>query len=132
MMTIQTESDMIKLANLDNNISIIDQLGEHESPAILVNVFTVDPSETDRVMEAWIRDAEFMKRQRGFIWTQLHRGIGRSSTFMNYAVWEDVDAFKTAFEHPEFRRQLADYPPSAVARPLLFRKISVPGICVSS
>jgi len=61
MMAIQTESNVIKLANLDNNISIIDQLGEHESPAILVNVFTVDPSETDRMMEAWIRDAEFME-----------------------------------------------------------------------
>lgn len=131
MMAIQTESDMIKLANLDNNISIIDQLGEHESPAILVNVFTVDPSETDRMMEAWIRDAEFMKLQPGFIWTQLHRGLGRSSTFMNYAVWESVDAFKTAFEHPESRRACRLSAERRRAAPPVPQDIRA-GICVSS
>jgi hypothetical protein len=44
------ESDMIKMANLDDKISIIDQLVEDESPVVLVNVFTVDPGEADRVM----------------------------------------------------------------------------------
>ena len=48
---------------------------------------------------------------------------------MNYAVWESVDAFRTAFENPEFRRQISEYPPSAVSRPHLFRKVSVPGNC---
>jgi hypothetical protein len=45
MMPIRSESDMVKLASLDDYISIIDQLGEKESPVVLVNVFTVDPSE---------------------------------------------------------------------------------------
>jgi quinol monooxygenase YgiN len=102
----------------------MDQLGENESPVVLVNVFTVDPSEADNVLAAWTRDAAFMKRQPGFIWAQLHRGIGNSTTFMNYAVWESVAAFKTAFENPEFRRHITDYPPSAVSRPHLFRKVS--------
>lgn len=74
MMPIRMESDMVKLASLDDNISIIDQLGENKSPVVLVNVFTVDPSEADNVLAAWTRDAAFMKRQPGFIWTQLHRG----------------------------------------------------------
>jgi hypothetical protein len=43
MMPIRMESDMVKLASLDDNISIIDQLGENKSPVVLVNVFTVDP-----------------------------------------------------------------------------------------
>lgn len=123
---------MVKFGNLDDKISIIDQLGEDESPVVLVNVFTADPGEANGVIEAWTRDAEFMKRQPDFIWTQLHRGIGESTTFMNYAVWESVAAFKTAFEHPEFQRQIADYPSSTVARPHLFRKMAVPGICVAS
>ena len=42
-----------------------------------------------------------------------------------------MGAFKTAFENPEFRRHITDYPLSAVSRPHLFRKVSVPGICVS-
>lgn len=126
-----TEDNLVKIANLDDTISIIDQLGEDDSPVVLVNIFTVDQDEADSLIEAWTRDAEFMKRQRGFISTQLHRGIGKSSAFLNYAVWESVGAFKAAFGNAEFQRQLAAYPPSAVARPLLFRKISVPGICVA-
>ena len=97
----------------------MDQLGESNSPVVLVNVFTVDPSEADNVLVT--RDAAFMKRQQGFIWAQLHRGIGNSTTFMNYAVWESVAAFKTAFENPEFRRHIT---PSAVSRPYLSRKVS--------
>lgn len=122
---------MVQFAKLDNSISLEDQLGEGDAPVTLVNIFTVDPGEEEGVMNAWKNDAEFMKRQPGFISTQLHGGIGDSHTFMNYAVWESVAHFKAAFENPEFQRQIAAYPPSAVSRPHLFRKIAVPGICVS-
>jgi len=122
---------MVKFANLDETISITDQLGETGSPVVLVNVFSSAPEDADGLIEAWTRDAAFMKQQPGFIWTQLHRGIGDSNTFMNYAVWESVAAFKAAFEHPDFQRQIADYPESTVSRPHLFRKLAVPGICVA-
>ncbi len=121
---------MVQFANLDNRVSITDQLNEEAAPVVLVNVFTVDPEEVGGVMESWAKDAAIMKRQPGFIWTQLHRGIGESSTFMNYAVWESVAAFRAAFENPEFQRQVASYPKSAVSRPHLFRKLAVPGICL--
>lgn len=122
---------MVQFANLDENVSVLDQLNEEESPVVLVNVFTVNPNEADGMLTSWAEDAAFMKRQPGFISTQLHRGIGESTTFMNYAVWESVAAFKAAFEHPEFQSQIQSYPQSAVSRPHLFRKISVPGICVA-
>ena len=35
--------------------------------------------------------------------SQLHRGIGGSCAFLNYAVWESVGHFRRAFIHPEFR-----------------------------
>ena len=67
----------------------------------------------------------------GLIPTQLHRGIGGGScVFLNYAVWESTAHFKRAFHNPEFRSQLRHYPPSALASPLLFRKLAVPGACV--
>ncbi len=124
---------MVKFANLDERIGIVDQLdqlGESVSPVVLVNVFTVDSREAEDVIAASTTDAEFMKRQPGFIWTQLHRGIGGSSTFLNYAVWESVAAFRAAFEHPEFQGKIDAYPPSAVSQPHLFRKVAIPGICV--
>lgn len=122
---------MVQFANLDDKISVIDQLDVEQSPVALVNIFTVSQDEADGVVEARTRDAEFMKRRPSFISTQLHRGIGDSTTFMNCAVWESVAAFRAAFEHPEFQRQIAEYPPNAVSRPHLFRKLAVPGICIA-
>jgi len=72
-----------------------------------------------------------MKRQPGFISTQLHRAIGESPTYLNYAVWESTAAFRAAFTHPEFLAKLSTYPRSAVASPHLFQKVAVPGICVA-
>jgi heme-degrading monooxygenase HmoA len=73
-----------------------------------------------------------MKRQPGFISTQLHRGIAGSTTFMNYAVWESVGHFRAAFNNPDFQKALEHYPPSAVASPHLFTRVAVPNICVGS
>jgi heme-degrading monooxygenase HmoA len=73
-----------------------------------------------------------MKRQPGFISTQLHRAVGENPTYLNYAVWESVTAFRAAFTHPDFRARLSAYPTSAVATPHLFQKIAVPDICVAS
>jgi heme-degrading monooxygenase HmoA len=69
-----------------------------------------------------------MKRQPGFISTQLHRGTAGSSTFVNVAEWESASALGEAFRSPEFQSRLARYPGSAVASPHVFRKVAVPGI----
>jgi heme-degrading monooxygenase HmoA len=98
---------------------------------VLVNVFTLDKQDEQTFLEAWQDDALFMKTQPGFISTQLHRAIGESPTYLNYAVWESTAAFRDAFGRPEFRAKLSAYPPSAVASPHLFQKIAAPGICVA-
>jgi heme-degrading monooxygenase HmoA len=72
-----------------------------------------------------------MKKQPGYISTQLHRGIGGSCTFFNYAVWESVGPFRAAFTNPEFRAALVAYPSSVVASPHLFAKVAVPNLCTS-
>jgi hypothetical protein len=118
---------MVKLASLDDNISIIDPLAENEPPVVLVNVFTVDPSEADNVLASWTRDAAFMKRQPGFIWTQLHRRYRQQH---NLHELRGVGK-RGGIQNRQFQRHITDYPPSAVSRPHLFRKVSVPGICVS-
>ena len=76
-------------------------------------------------------DAASMKRQPGFISTQLHRAVGHNPTYLNYAVWESTAAFRAAFTHPEFAAKLSTYPSSAVAMPHLFQKVAVPDICVA-
>ena len=61
----------------------------------------------------------------------LHRAIGDSPTYLNYAVLESTAHYRTAFTHPEFKAGLAAYPSSVVATPHLFQTVAVPGICVA-
>ena len=119
------------LRPLDPNFPIERQLGIDAAPVVLVNVFTLDKADEQAFLDAWTVDAAFMKRQPGFIATQLHRAIGESPAYLNYAVWESTEAFRAAFTHPEFRATLAAYPASAVASPHLFQKVAAPGICVA-
>jgi heme-degrading monooxygenase HmoA len=121
---------MPQLVEMDSNVSLFEQMEERVGSVILINIFTVEPEEADQLQEAWAADAAFMKQQPGFISTQLHRGIGGSSVFFNYAVWESVEHFKQAFSNPDFQSKMKDYPPSAAASPHLVKKVAVPGICV--
>ena len=115
---------------LDPAFPIDRQIIIEMSPVVLVNVFTLDPADEATFLRAWQDDAQFMKRQPGFISTQLHRAIGDSPTYLNYAIWDSTADFRAAFTHPEFRAKIASYPSSAVASPHLFQKVAVPGICV--
>jgi len=119
------------LRPLDPAFPIERQLGIDAGPVVLVNVFTLDKADEQSFLQGWQADAAFMKRQPGFISTQLHRAIGESPTYLNYAVWQTTADFRAAFTHPEFRAKIAAYPSSAVASPHLFQKVAVPGICVA-
>ena len=122
---------MAKLIEMDPKVPVFEQMMNVDGGAvILINKFNVDPDEVDQFLSAWTADAAVMKRQPGFISTQLHRGIAGSSVFVNYAVWESTEHFKRAFGNPEFQSKLRDYPSSAVGSPHLFRKVAVAGICV--
>ena len=111
------ESIMPLLRPLDPAFPIDRQLAVDARPAVLVNVFTLDKADEQTFLKAWQDDAAFMKRQPGFVSTQLHRAIGESPTYLNYAVWESTAAFRAAFRQPEFRAKLSEYPSSAVASP---------------
>lgn len=121
---------MPQFVEMDRHVSLFEQMDEQVGSVILINTFTVEPEEAEQLQEAWALDAAFMKQQPGFISTQLHRGIGGSSVFFNYAVWESVEDFKRAFSNPEFQSKMANYPQSAAASPHLVKKVAVPGICV--
>ena len=116
---------------LDPAFPIERQLALEASPVVLVNYFTLDKADEAVFLEVWQDDAAFMKRQPGFISTQLHRAVGENLTYLNYAVWESNAHFRAAFTHPEFQAKLAAYPASGVATPHLFQKVAVSGICVA-
>jgi heme-degrading monooxygenase HmoA len=126
-----TETAMPLMRPLDPTFPIDRQIALEATSIVLINVFTLDKADEQTFLHAWQVDADFMKRQPGFISTQLHRAIGESPTYLNYAVWESTAEFRAAFTHPEFRAKLSAYPSSAVASPHLFQKVAVPGICVA-
>ena len=69
---------------------------DDNGPVILINKFSVVPEEFDQFLKGWATEAKKFKEQPGFISTQLHKGIGGSGTFVNYAVWESAAHFKEA------------------------------------
>jgi hypothetical protein len=122
---------MARFVDMDERVGIFAQMDEDIGPVILINKFSVNPEEFDMFMKGWAAEAEKFKEQPGFISTQLHKGIGGSGTFVNYAVWESAAHFKKAVSvvmDPQDR--MSAYPPSTVASPHLFKKVAVPGICI--
>jgi heme-degrading monooxygenase HmoA len=122
---------MSLLRPLDPAFPIERQIELDVSPVVLVNVFTMEKADEPTFLKVWQDDTAFMKRQPGFISTQLHRAIGESPTYFNYAVWESTAAFRAAFTNPGFLAKLSTCPASAVATPHLFQKVAVPDICVA-
>jgi len=121
---------MVQLKPLDPTVPIFQQISAEVSPVVLVNIFQVAAGDIPALLKAWEADANWMKQQPGYISTQLHQRIAGSTVFMNYAVWESVAHFRAAFTHPEFKKAMEHYPPSAVASPHLFTRLTVPNMCI--
>lgn len=122
---------MAKIVEMDKRASIFMQMEEDIGPVILIERIKVDVEESDLFIKGWATETKKFKKQAGFISTQLHKGIGGSSTFIIYAVWESAKHFKRAVNKiMDTQDRLAAFPPSTVASPHLFRKVAVPGICV--
>jgi quinol monooxygenase YgiN len=121
---------MSKFVETDEHIKLSEQLEENVGPIILINKFNVKPEEADQFLMAWEKDATYFKSQPGFISAQLHRGIGGSGVFVNYAVWESTALFKKALSNIDIQELLSGYPASAIVSPHLFKKVAVSGICV--
>jgi quinol monooxygenase YgiN len=118
---------MAKLVEMDERASIFAQMDKGENvkgSVILINKFSVAPKEIDQFLKRWETEAEKFKQQPGYISTQLHRGIGESGTFINYAVWESVSHFKKAVSNViDPQDPVSAFPPSTMVSPHLFKKL---------
>jgi len=127
---------MAKFVEMDDKVKFKDQIEEKiMGSVILINKFNVKPNKIEQFLKDWAEDAARFKQQPGFISTQLHRGIGKSSVFINYAVWESMEHYKKAVNkilfNPQSQSPLLKYgDKSLIISPHLFTKTAVPGICV--
>ena len=126
---------MLKPIEMDENVTLAVQLEEEEGgrPVILINKFNVKPEDLDQLLNVWAADAAYLKQKPGFIYSQLHRGIGGSCVFINYAVWESVRhtlSRRQAILHLGRRLHLIQIVLRGITLSF-FRKVAVPGICVN-
>ncbi len=122
---------MPDVKEMNDKVGLGQQMQSNEDGSVvLINVFTIDPADENALLESWAHDAEFMKAQPGYISTQMHKAVGGSATYLNYAVWESIESFRNAFTNPEFQKRIGRYPDSATVSPHLFKKLGVPGFCV--
>lgn len=68
---------MSLLRPLDPAFPIERQIALEAAPVVLVNVFMLGKADEQTFLQAWQDDALLIKRQPGFISTQLHRAIRR-------------------------------------------------------
>lgn len=127
---------MIKFVEMDENVTIKDQMeiSNETGSVILINKFNIEPYNVELFLKEWTEEATRFKQQPGFISTQLHKGIGKSCVFVNYAVWESLEHYKNALDKvvgsDKMQSRLSKYSDSLVVSPHLFKKVAVPGICV--
>jgi heme-degrading monooxygenase HmoA len=127
---------MAKFVEMDERVKFKDQIEEKiDGSVILINKFNVAQGKVEQFLKDWGEDATNFKQQPGFISTQLHKGIGKSSVFINYAVWESMEHYKKAINKILFRSKsrspLLKYDDeSLVISPHLFKKVAISGICV--
>lgn len=127
---------MTKFVEMDEKVKFEYQIEEKEvvGQVILINKFNVKPDKLEQFLIDWREDASRFKQQPGFISTQLHKGIGKSCVFINYAVWESIGQYKNAVSklviNPKTQSRLLKYDDeSLVISPHLFRKVAINGIC---
>ena len=118
------------IVNLDGRVTFKQQLGHNVGPVVLMSTFLFPPDQVDVFLEGFKKQFAIMRKQPGLISAQLHRGIAGSSPFMNYIVWESVDAFRHGYELPEFQAQLKQYPPGTVVSASFFQRVAIAGMCV--
>jgi len=121
---------MAKFIEMDDHVKFLSQLEENVGPIVFVNKVTVNPEDVDEFLKVWESDAAYFKSQPGLISAQLHKGIGGSGTFINYAVWESTAQLKKAVNNTDLQTRLSKYPTSTTISPHIFKKVAVPGICV--
>jgi quinol monooxygenase YgiN len=126
----RSTGEAAKIIDLDDRVTFKQQLEHNIGPVVLMSTFLVPSDQVDNFLEGFKKQFAIMRKQSGLISAQLHRGIAGSGLFMNYIVWESVEAFRRGFELPEFQAQLKQYPPGTVLSASFFQRVAVPGMCL--
>ena len=91
----------------------------------LINTFTVDPANQQRLLELWQAATEdVMRHQPGFVSASIHRSYDGTKV-INYAQWESREAFAAMFQDPQASAQLTKLAEIGTPDPVLCEVVSV-------
>jgi heme-degrading monooxygenase HmoA len=102
-------------------------INPHQQVVTLINVFTVEPENQDRLADLLVEATEsVMRHLPGFVSANIHRGLdGRHVA--NYAQWESKEAFERMLGDPEARRHMGPILEIATNEGYLYEVIHVEG-----
>ena len=71
---------------------------------VLINAFEVPEGGEEEFLQGWEAARNFMRRQKGYVATRLHRSLDPAARFrfINVAEWATPADFQAALYHPEF------------------------------
>ena len=89
----------------------------------LINVFTVEPEDQQRLVDVLIQATEaVMNKLPGYVSANIHRSLdGRRVA--NYAQWRSRDAFDAMLQHPEARVHMGEAARLASFEPSLYEVV---------
>ena len=67
---------MIRMKEMDEAVTLREQMGQETGPVVLINIFTVQPEEADQLLEAWAADAARWGR---IVWPSNHSSTNSRS-----------------------------------------------------
>lgn len=98
------EGLLLSDASRSDGTSFADQLrSAGPGQIVLINTFEVAEGQAEAFQAGWERVADVLRRQPGFVSTTLHKPVGSSRLWVNYAVWESASALAGALAGPDFR-----------------------------
>jgi quinol monooxygenase YgiN len=97
-----------------------------DAPGVtLINVFTVEPEDQQRLVEAWQRGTEeVMRHIPGFVSANIHRSLDGTKV-VNYAQWESAEAFTASLRAPEVGAYFEELANIGTPAPVLCEVVSV-------
>jgi quinol monooxygenase YgiN len=74
-------------------------ISKHHKLVTFINVFTVDPTRQQELVDLLARATEVVRRATGFISASLHRSVDGSKVTM-YAQWRSIEDYEAMRANP--------------------------------
>jgi quinol monooxygenase YgiN len=110
---------------LDDKIKDITQISKDKEVITLVNVFSVEPSNQERLIKILEKATEdVMQHLPGFVSANIHRSLDGTKV-VNYAQWKNKQAFEDMLQNPEAQIHMNESLSVSLAEPHLYQVVSV-------